>query len=216
MVADRAESAGLAGKEEEAFRTLMSSVPPLVLPPLLAPSAGAFAAATAMGLGFANQMAGAYLGFLKGAVETSRLMAEVMGAPEAEAPLAPETNPKPETVPETSSATVVSLKPKAKSVAEAKPRKAAAKPASDKKAPGRKAKPSTKADVDAPRDAGLRRLPGMGPKLEALLKARGLESLEAIAALSSHEALALDRELGLDGRIARDGWVEKAAALVKE
>lgn len=215
MVADQRDKAGMAGQEAEAFKAMLSAVPPVVLPPLMAPAAGAFAAATVMGIGFANQIAGAYLGFLKGAVETSRLMADVMGAPDAErltdtdvAPAKAETS--------AASENVVALKPVRKSVVSvAKPvtRKPAAKPVGEKKAPVRKAKaaaPKTDADV-----SGLRQLPGIGPKLESLLKARGLGTLEAIAALSDDEARALDTDLGLDGRIERDGWVERAAVLTR-
>lgn len=216
MVADQRDKAGMAGQEAEAFKAMLSAVPPVVLPPLMAPAAGAFAAATVMGIGFANQIAGAYLGFMKGAVETSRLMADVMGAPDAERLTDTDVAPA-KAEASAASENVVALKPVRKSVESvAKPvtRKPAAKPVGEKKAPVRKAKaaaaPKTDADV-----SGLRQLPGIGPKLESLLKARGLGTLEAIAALSVDEARALDTDLGLDGRIERDGWVERAAVLTR-
>lgn len=216
MVADRGEKAGMAGREAEAFQSMLSGVPPMVLPPLMAPTAGAFAAATVIGLGFANQIAGAYLGFLKGAVETGRLMAEVMGAPDAER-LADEDGIPVEAKVSAEHENVVALKPVRKSGEEASQpvaRKLAAKRVGEKRAPARTAKavaaPKAEADV-----TGLRQLPGVGPKLESLLKARGLGTLQAIAALSSSEAKALDDDLGLDGRIARDGWIERAAILAK-
>lgn len=215
MVADRVDNTGAAEREAEAFRAMRDSVPPLVLPPLMAPTAGAFAAATVLGLGFANQIAGAYLGFLKGAVETTRLMADVMGAPDAER--LPETDEpvSTATAAPVTGGNVVALKPVRKSAAVAsKPaaRKPAAKPVGEKKALVRKVTAPVQARVEAP-GSGLRQLPGVGPKLESLLKARGLGTLEAIAALTSDQADALDKEIGLDGRIIRDGWVEKAAAL---
>lgn len=217
MVADRLDNTDAAGREAEAFRAMRDTVPPLVLPPLMAPTAGAFAAATVLGLGFANQIAGAYLGFLKGAVETTRLMADVMGAPDAER--LPETN---EPVSSTTAApaegaNVVTLKPVRKSAAEAvKPaaRKPAAKPVGEKKAVARKGSVPAQSKAEAA-VAGLRQLPGVGPKLESLLKARGLGTLAAIAALTPVEAEALDRDIGLDGRIIRDGWVERAAVLTR-
>lgn len=201
----------------EALNALLSSVPPLVLPPLLAPSAGAFAAATVIGLGFANQMAGAYLGFLKGAVESTRLMAEAMGTPSG-ASLAPEPVAAVEDV-EMPSAKVVPLRPARDVKAGMVERKPAAKSAREKKpaaAPAKKTvvRQAASASVDA-RSAGLRQLPGVGPKLETMLQARGFHSVEAIAGLTVAQATALDEELGLGGRIARDGWVERARALVK-
>lgn len=226
MVTDRADKAGMAGGEGEALNAMLSGVPPLVLPPLFAPSAGAFAAATVMGLGFANQMAGAYLGFLKGAVETTRLMAEVMGAPEPQGNLPEEARVEAsETVEKPGkTATIHALQPRAAKTAvgasQPAARKAPAKPASDKKAKPASgkvtAKPPVRADErPAATVLDLRSLPGIGPKLEAMLKARGLGTLEAIAALTPDAAAALDRELGLDGRIERDRWVEKAAALAR-
>lgn len=215
MVADRGEKTGAAGREAEAFVAMLSAVPPLVLPPLMAPTAGAFAAATVMGLGIANQIAGAYLGFLKGAVETGRMMADVMGAPEAER-LPDEGNAQAVARPPSDATNVVALKP-ARQATEAKParRKPAAKPAGEKKKASAREATATVASTEGAAERGLRQLPGVGPKLEALLKARGLGTLEAIAGLSDADASALDKDLGLDGRIARDGWVEKAAILAR-
>lgn len=139
---------------------ILSALQPVMPPPLLGPSAGVFAAATKLGFGFANQVAGAYIDMLRGAVETNRVMADALGVTAGD----------------------------------------------------RRALDEGASTVDDKSD--LKRIPGVGPKLETMLKARGLASLEDIAALSGDEAAALDDELGLGGRITRDGWVKAAAALI--
>lgn len=199
---------GFGGKGQAGADKAAAGVQPaFVLPPLLAPSAGAMAAATVMGLGLANQMAGAWLGMMKGAMETTRQMAEALGASQQDLDSLVERNNPAEPVRE--SATILPLarkeKPEVKA-AEPQPKRqkaAAAKPA------------ARKAKAEAPVDrTDLKLLPGVGPKLEQMLKARGLSTLEAVAALKKAEADKLDKALGLDGRIARDGWVLKAAALI--
>ncbi len=184
------------------------------LPPLLAPAAGAFTAATILGMGLANQMAGAYLGFWKGAFEATKVAADALGIVEDAVVPAPAEDARPARA----DATVVSLKARAETKAKTgaatatvpAPAKARTKKASKPAASALATKPAERESTPS-----LRSLPGMGPKLESLLKARGLGTLDAIAALSGAEAEALDRELGLDGRIARDGWLEKAATLAR-
>lgn len=71
--------------------------------------------------------------------------------------------------------------------------------------------PSVKKTVD-----DLKRISGIGPKLEKVLQGKGITAFSDIAKLSKPKADALDQELGLGGRIKRDQWVENAKALVKE
>lgn len=59
----------------------------------------------------------------------------------------------------------------------------------------------------------LKRIDGIGPKVEQVLKARGVETIDAIAGWNEDDVARFDRELELDGRIARDGWVAQAAKL---
>jgi NADH-quinone oxidoreductase subunit E len=248
MVHEPADQAGARRSGAEALEeAILSSVPPVILPPLLAPSAGAFAAAAAMGIGFANQMTGAYLGLLKGAVESSRIFADALGVTEIDrlavsaeeagatdagsgraatagqgATILPLTRkppvlvlaesldaepvkalektdePRPATAPKAKAPVKVKAKVKAKKPSKTEPATAAA--------PVATVTPANAAD--------LKRLPGVGPKLEKMLKARGLATLADVAALTEQSAEALDAELGLDGRIARDGWVKAAAALL--
>ncbi len=231
----RTASAGDALEE-----AILSAVPPVMLPPLLAPSAGAFAAAAAIGFGFANQMAGAYLGFLKGAMESNRMLADALGVTELDrasvdaglppvamenkaeaaagegATILPMQRKKPVLVIAEPAEAAVAEEP----VAETKTVKArsvkgkAAKPAKAKAPAKQEAPAKASAVVKADNTADLKRIAGIGPKLEKMLKARGFATLGDIAALTNGQAEALDRDLGLDGRIARDGWIEAAKALV--
>jgi NADH-quinone oxidoreductase subunit E len=74
------------------------------------------------------------------------------------------------------------------------------------------AAPAVKVDAATSAADDLKLISGIGPKLEQMLKKRGL-SLAAIAAMSDAASAKLDADLGLDGRIARDGWVAQAKKL---
>ena len=59
----------------------------------------------------------------------------------------------------------------------------------------------------------LKRISGLGPKIETKLNGLGNTTLSAIAGWSADEAARVDVELGLDGRVTRDDWVAQAKAL---
>lgn len=62
----------------------------------------------------------------------------------------------------------------------------------------------------------LQLLKGVGPKLAALLNARGVTRFDQLAKLSPGQVEALDAELGaFRGRLARDRIVEQAAYLAR-
>ncbi|GLR46487.1 hypothetical protein [Sphingomonas astaxanthinifaciens] len=62
----------------------------------------------------------------------------------------------------------------------------------------------------------LQRMKGVGPKLVALLNARGISRFEQIAAMSPSDVEALDADLGaFKGRLTRDRVVEQAAYLAR-
>jgi len=86
-------------------------------------------------------------------------------------------------------------------------RPAKAKPAAPAKATA--AKPAEPAD-------DLKRIAGIGPKLEASLNAAGLTRFAQIARLTVKQQTALDARLGLRGRVAREKWIEQAKALMQE
>ena len=150
--------------------------------PLMAHPAAAMAAATAVGIGFSTQMAGAFFGALQGAFEATSRIAEALDETPPEA-AKPEVRIKPENI------RPAAAKKAALSIVAAPEPVAAKKPASRAK-----------------RADDLKLISGIGPKLEQVLNARGIRSFAAIAAWSDAEAAAIDAELGFDGRVARDDW----------
>nr|WP_272937847.1 5' DNA nuclease [Xaviernesmea oryzae] len=207
----------------------------LSLNPLLAHPAAAMAAATAIGFGFANQMASAFFGVLQGAMEAANQRNQPAGA-EVSAPVEKPVTSRAAAVAEP--VPPVAEKPKAKPVRKAaKPAaekkvvapadtaaktKAAPKPAAGVsvkapagKVPARKpakAKPAAKASAPA---GDLKRISGIGPKLEGVLKGMGVTGLAEIAAWNDADIARFDKELGFEGRIRRDDWVGQAKALLK-
>ncbi|OHV83249.1 NADH dehydrogenase [Mesorhizobium sp. ORS 3428] len=101
--------------------------------------------------------------------------------------------------------TAAAPKPAAKSAASktsAAPKKAAPAP---KKAAAPKA-PAGKAD-------NLRRLIGIGPVNERLLKGQGVTTYAQIAAWTDTDVKRIEEVLNFDGRIAREKWIEQAKLL---
>ncbi|WP_175484687.1 hypothetical protein [Palleronia marisminoris] len=73
------------------------------------------------------------------------------------------------------------------------------------------------ARLDAPREGGaddLKRIRGVGPKLEETLNGIGIYHLDQIAGWSTQELAWIDEHLeGFKGRASRDAWVEQAREL---
>lgn len=87
---------------------------------------------------------------------------------------------------------------------------AAAAPAS---ADAGEAEPAT---LSAAREGGaddLKKLKGVGPKLEQTLNELGFYHFDQIAAWTEAEVAWVDSRLKFKGRIQRDGWIEQAKAL---
>ncbi len=199
----------------------------LSLNPLLGNPAAAMAAATAIGFGFANQMAGAFFGVMQGALETANRQ---RAAQEAEAAAAKTEAP-------VVAAPEVVQAPKAKAVRKPAAVKKAAAPAEPVPAPVKavpakpaaaKAKAAPKAVAKAPvklkapakspaklADSDLKTISGIGPKLESLLKDMGVTTIAQIAGWTDKDIARFDKELGFEGRIVRDDWVGQAKALLK-
>ncbi|WP_243612348.1 helix-hairpin-helix domain-containing protein [Shimia aestuarii] len=59
----------------------------------------------------------------------------------------------------------------------------------------------------------LKKLKGVGPKIEEKLNAAGVTSFAQIAAWDADDIAKMDDLLAFKGRIARDGWVEQAKTL---
>jgi NADH-quinone oxidoreductase subunit J len=63
----------------------------------------------------------------------------------------------------------------------------------------------------------LKRIKGIGPKLESLLHRNGITTFLQIATLTPEEVAALDEQLEeFKGRIERDNWIEQARQLILE
>jgi poly(3-hydroxybutyrate) depolymerase len=62
----------------------------------------------------------------------------------------------------------------------------------------------------------LKRIIGVGPKLETTLNALGIFHFWQLAALSEAQQRELDDRLAFRGRVARDRWIEQAAGLMGE
>ena len=71
--------------------------------------------------------------------------------------------------------------------------------------------------LDAPREGGpddLKRIKGVGPKLEQMLHGMGYWHYDQIAAWTDHEVAWVDEHLeGFKGRVTRDNWVSQAGTL---
>lgn len=59
----------------------------------------------------------------------------------------------------------------------------------------------------------LKRIDGIGPKVEQVLKGRGITHFQDLAEMEETALSALDKELGLDGRVLRDDWAGQARRL---
>ncbi len=63
----------------------------------------------------------------------------------------------------------------------------------------------------------LKRIKGVGPKLEALLNRLGVYHFDQVASWTEAEVAWVDDNLeGFKGRVSRDGWIEQAQMLGKE
>ncbi|ASY62392.1 NADH-ubiquinone oxidoreductase chain E [Sinorhizobium sojae CCBAU 05684] len=198
----------------------MKSMPQMPLHPLMTHPAAAVAAATALGFGLSSHFAGMMFGAMQGAASVlqggvSRPESRRAAEPSASAPARPAKEPPATSVkalPEPAKASPVSAKAPTLPKAEASPTAAAPAAARKPKAPGKQA-------TSAPRSRAvddLKRISGVGPKLEQVLNGKGIRQLADIAALSAEDVARLDAEFGLDGRIARDDWVGQAKALMKK
>ncbi|QIE54238.1 NADH-quinone oxidoreductase subunit NuoE [Pikeienuella piscinae] len=112
---------------------------------------------------------------------------------------------------------------------ESAPRRAAeeAKPASEPTEP--KAPQEAMADAAAPGDGpellkaareghadDLKRIKGVGPKLETLLNQIGVFHFDQIAAWTDNDVAWIDGQLNFKGRVEREGWIEQARKLAAE
>lgn len=80
------------------------------------------------------------------------------------------------------------------------------------------AEPGAVRPIAKPADGGddLRRIAGVGPKIEALLHDLGIWRYAQIAALTPEEVAWVDERLTFKGRIEREDWIGQAKALAAE
>ncbi|MER8373371.1 proton-conducting membrane transporter [Mesorhizobium sp. M1406] len=81
-----------------------------------------------------------------------------------------------------------------------------------KEAPARKAAPAPAKPASGKQD-NLRRLIGIGPVNEKLLKAQGVTSFAQIAGWTAADVKRIEDVMNFDGRIARERWIEQAKLL---
>jgi predicted flap endonuclease-1-like 5' DNA nuclease len=81
-----------------------------------------------------------------------------------------------------------------------------------KAAPAKKAVPATAKPAPGKPD-NLRRLIGIGPVNEKLLKAQGVTSFAQIAGWTAADIKRIEDVMNFDGRIARERWIEQAKLL---
>lgn len=62
----------------------------------------------------------------------------------------------------------------------------------------------------------LKRISGIGPKIEAMLNDLGIYRFEQVASWTAEERAWVDSYLRFKGRIERDDWVEQARRLAQE
>lgn len=189
------------------------------------PTAG-LAAATALGLGFASQAFGAWMGFLAGAADASqRFMALGTGSEPSEqwkramARARATADQLIAEAHETAEAVVETAEPKRKA-----PRKAAARRVVAPVAVARAEAPAlAPEDFRRPRSIArpkvvddLKQIGGIGPKLEKVLNGLGVWTHAQIAKWTPEEVAWVDDYLAFKGRIERDEWLKQAARLAAE
>ncbi len=73
--------------------------------------------------------------------------------------------------------------------------------------------------LDAPRDGkpdDLKKISGVGPKLEGILHDNGVYHFDQVAAWNKDEIAYMDDQLSFKGRIERDDWLGQAATFAAE
>lgn len=217
----------------------LKDMPHVPLHPLMAHPTAALAAATAIGFGFATHMTSVFLGSLHGAIDATTKLARRLeeeqqakaGTPDEDASSADATvepapavkDVKPRKAAQPKPATTKSAKPTA---TKTRPVEAKAKPAVAKAPVAKVAAEAKVAVTDKPivavkaarvngKTDDLKKIEGVGPKLEQVLNSRGIRRFADLAALDVAELEALDAAIGLDGRAIRDDWAGQARQLAR-
>lgn len=213
----------------------LKDMPHVPLHPLMAHPTAALAAATAIGFGFATHMTSVFLGSLHGAIDaTTKLARRLEEEQQAKAGTPDEDASSAEVTVEPAPAVKdvkprKAAQPKPATVKVAKPLAAKAKPAAEKAPAAKTAAGAKVATAEKPAAAvkttragrangktdDLKKIEGVGPKLEQVLNSRGIRRFADLAALDAAELEALDAAIGLDGRAIRDDWAGQARQLAR-
>lgn len=204
-----------AGSDPYGMAAWLKDMSKAPLHPLMQNPAAAMAAATAIGLGMTSHFAG----LMFGAMESMTRTAQKTATATDETPVAETAEPV------ASAAEVADVPPPtktetpAKAPVKSKPVEAeSAKAAPVKAAPVKADKPHEQkaaARIVETQADDLKRISGIGPKLEQVLNGMGVRRYADIAAWSDKDVKRFDAQLGFGGRIVRDAWVEQAKTLMK-
>ncbi|BCH25611.1 NADH-ubiquinone dehydrogenase [Mesorhizobium sp. L-8-3] len=187
---------------------------------LMVHPAGGFAAASALGIGFAGHAFGMWMGAVAGMAEASqRLLAsgsdDFGSEPSRRTPSARARAAADTLIAHAQEAVNVDVPEEATPVTdEAGVKKAVTPVAAETVAallPEDFRRPASVDRPDAPDD--LKKISGIGPKLESVLNGLGVWTYAQIADWSAPEIAWVDDYLAFKGRIGRDDWIGQAAKL---
>lgn len=178
---------------------------------LFAEQANAMAVMTVYGLRAASEMTSMMLGALRGQPMSSEPAESVEREPmPSTAKIVPlRTSARVTTIPAPAVEAVVA--PATTPAAKAR-KTAAPKAPSAAKAAKKPARAGTEPAKAGDRD-DLKKISGLGPRLEQVLNERGIVTYADLAAMSKAALKKLDGELDLEGRVMRDDWAGQAKAL---
>jgi predicted flap endonuclease-1-like 5' DNA nuclease len=146
----------------------------------------------------------------------SQAPAALMSAPATAKSAATKPAPAKPAAAKAVSAKPVSAKAAAKPAAtktSAPAKSATSKPATAKAATAKSATAKPAAGPASGKPDNLRRLIGIGPVNEKLLKAQGVTSFAQIASWTAADIKRIEDVMNFDGRIARERWIEQAKLL---
>ncbi len=165
---------------------------------LLTPPMGAIAAASVLSLGIASQMWGLWAGALAGVLDANTKLKPLGTVSETDAKQASD---------------VAELKTIIRKKSGETAPKAVAVTAADVPVTGSTAPVKLVATEKSVVPDDLKRISGVGPKLEKVLNGLGVYTYAQIAAWSAQEVARIDDHLKFGGRIVRDEWTAQAKAL---
>jgi NADH-quinone oxidoreductase subunit E len=172
---------------------------------LLTPQLGAVAAASVLGLGVASQIWGFWVGAMASAFDMNTRLNSVSGQSRIVEP-----QPSPDI-----DALKTIIRKKAGAVKEEAPVLAGKMPATKMNTfIAINSLPDTTMAAPFIAADDLKRISGIGPKLEQVLNGMGIRAYAQIAAWTADDLARVDDQLKFGGRISRDDWVGQANDLM--